>query len=242
MGRGKIRRILDDDIRAGAGSKLLAVIGLVPLFLLLLIKFGFLPLSRFFSSTTGFDFSGYYSLIALTAAAVVSSIPGVYFAFICLQPAERKKSADGTTASSGYTGILNVRAWAALVVSFVFGCLFNIVTDPIPAEGPLRMIYVSFLLSFQSLTALVFIVALSRSFLQGILMSKLYGIMLIVLPIGLVLESPWNILVFFSPYYWIAWAWLTEIPLQAFYYGAVSIGISFLLVSYLWHIYRKKRS
>jgi hypothetical protein len=49
--------------------------------------------------------------------------------------------------------------------------------------------------------------------------------MLIAVPAGLFLRSPVNILAFFSPLYWISWAWITEIKMESIISGVISVII-----------------
>jgi hypothetical protein len=109
----------------------------------------------------------------------------------------------------------------------VFLLIFNFSTDPVPGEGWIRNCYIAFLFALQA--PLVFIVAscYSGKRIRGLIVPSLYLLFVIAVPIGLVMYHPWNYLAFFSPFYWIAWAWVISIPFESFVYGIISAIISF---------------
>jgi hypothetical protein len=79
--------------------------------------------------------------------------------------------------------------------------------------------------------------------MEGFALSKIYGIFLITVPLGLVLHHPWNYLAFFSPLYWISWTWVVSIPAESFLYGAIATIItSGGIIIFFRHFLRKHAS
>jgi hypothetical protein len=71
--------------------------------------------------------------------------------------------------------------------------------------------------------------------------SGFYWILLIVVPLGLLLHHPWNYFTFFSPFYWISWAWVIPLPTDSFIYGAIAIVLTSVAIIILSvRILRKK--
>jgi hypothetical protein len=71
---------------------------------------------------------------------------------------------------------------------------------------------------------------------QGLALSKLYGVFLAAVPLGLILHHPWNYLAFFSPLYWISWAWIIPSFAESLMYGAIAslitVGCMFVFFRY----------
>ena len=117
--------------------------------------------------------------------------------------------------------------------------LVSIVTvDPVPSEGWLRTIFISILLSFQTPLVFIFIGGMAGNKVEGFALTKLYGIFLVTVPLGLLLHHPWNYFLFFSPLYWISWSWVTSSPSESLLYGAIAMfltlgGISLLIRHFL---------
>jgi hypothetical protein len=49
---------------------------------------------------------------------------------------------------------------------------------------------------------------------------------LVTVPSGLMLHHPWSYFAFFSPFYWISWAWVVASPAESLIYGAISVLIT----------------
>lgn len=195
------------------------MLGLAPFFLIIVMTLGFQPLAGFISRQTGFSLSGYYSLLALTSAAVISAIPGMWFAIFRI-------IVQSTPPTRSAWDALKLDLSFSFLISFILVFLFSLAADPVPSEGWIRMLFVSVLLAVQSVTSFLAVSWLSANALKALIVSKVYGVLIVILPVGLVLHSPWNIVAFISPYYWIAWSWLTEVPSQSMVYSLVSILIA----------------
>ena len=111
-------------------------------------------------------------------------------------------------------------------LSFIMVLITIFLTDPVINEGWLRSLFISLLLSTQSSFAFLFIGCLAVNKVQGLALSKLYGIFLVAVPLGLLLHHPWNYFAFFSPLYWISWAWVSYSPSESLLYGAIAIIIT----------------
>jgi len=130
-----------------------------------------------------------------------------------------------------------------VLLCFIMIVIVTFLTDPVPSEGWLRSVFVSFLLSLQSSLVILFLRSLSNSRAKAIVLLIIYGIFLALIPIGLLLHHPWNYLLSYFPYYWISWAWISYSPGESFFYGAISIAIT--LGYNIWfysHLLKKKEA
>jgi hypothetical protein len=100
--------------------------------------------------------------------------------------------------------------------------------------------FAAFLLSIQSPFVFMFISAFTENRNSGSAISRLYWIFLIAAPLGLLLHHPWNYFVFFSPLYWVAWAWIVHSPLDSLIYGSIAVILtSGAMIVFIHHFLRK---
>jgi fluoroquinolone transport system permease protein len=85
-------------------------------------------------------------------------------------------------------------------------------------------------------------VSLAGNRVEGSALSKLYGIFLVAVPLGLLLHHPWNYFAFFSPLYWISWAWIISVPFESLIYGAISMIITFGCILIFFRHFLKKHT
>jgi fluoroquinolone transport system permease protein len=167
---------------------------------------------------------------------------GMVYAFILLDENDLHILQVIAVTPAGKKNFLYMRMIVPAFMSFIMVILCVILTNPVPNEGWLRTIFVSFLLSAQSPFIFLFIGSLAENKIEGFALSKLYGVFLIAVPLGLLLHHPWNYLAFFSPLYWVAWAWVTSVPVESLVYGAISMIITFGCILIFFSHFLKKHT
>lgn len=209
-------------------ATLLAV--LASFILIIFLRFIFPFVSDFFFSGTGFQLRNYYTIIAITLLSIIPMFFGMASAFKPEVPNESKRT------------FIFTKMKVPAVLSFVLVLLSVLLTDPVPDEGWLRTIFISFLLSAQSVFVFLLISGFARSRGEARTLSVLYGIFLAAVPAGLILHHPWNYFAFFSPLYWISWAWGISQPVESLMYGAISMIITSGCIVIFYRQYFKKHT
>jgi len=213
-----------------------------PLITILLVRFAINPISELIFSKTGFRLELYYTIIAITLISAIPAVFGFIFAFISLNNSDLNKLNFDPATPADKKSFLCIRLIVPTLLSIITVFITVLITDPVPSEGWLRSVFVTFLLSVQSPFILLFIVNFSNSRPKVILLSILYGIFLVTVPLGLLIHHPWNYLLFFSPLYWTSWSWVTYSPSESLLYGAISVAISFgCIVWFYSHLLRKNK-
>jgi hypothetical protein len=200
---------------------------LAPFILILLLKFVFPLLSGVIFSKTGFLLDKYYSLVAITFVSVIPMLSGMVYAFIKINEKDLNTMRAEAVASEDRYKFLLLRMTIPVLISFVLVMITIILVKPVPTEGWLRNLFATGLLSIQSAFVFQFISSLSVNRVSGLAVSRIYWIFIITVPLGLLFHHPWNYLAFFSPLYWISWAWVVPNPAESFVYGV----IAFILTS-----------
>lgn len=234
---------LKSDCRYIVRDPILLSAVLYPLITILLLRFAINPVSDLIFSKTGFRLEIYYTIIAITLISAIPAVFGFIFAIISLNNNELHRLSVDPATPADKKSFLFIRMIVPTLFSIITVFITVLITDPVPSEGWLRTLFVTFLLSVQSPFVLLFIVSFSGGRAKVILLTKLYGILLVTVPLGLLLHHPWNYLIFFSPLYWISWAWVTYTPSESLFYGIISIAISFGCIIWFYsHFLRKNKA
>jgi fluoroquinolone transport system permease protein len=166
---------------------------------------------------------------------------GMVYSFILLDESDAHILQVISVTPAGRINFLLMRMIVPSFLSLIMVLLTILFTNPMPSEGWLRTIFVSLLLSFQVPFVFLFIGSLARNKVEGLALSKFYGVFLATVPLGLLLHHPWNYLNFFSPLYWISWAWVSQNPIESLMYGGISIVITAGSILLLFKHFLKKQ-
>ena len=234
--------VTDLRFRIIARDPMLLMAFLAPIFLILLLRL-FLPLlAEFIYTRTSFQLMDYYPIVAITMVSLIPMLFGMVYAFILLDENDAKILQVISVTPAGKRDFLYMRMLIPAFLSFIMVLITIILTDPVISQGWLRSIFISLLLSTQSSFAFLFIGCLAGNKVQGLALSKLYGIFLAAVPLGLLLHHPWNYLAFFSPLYWISWSWVIPTAAESLFYGIIAAAITGGSILIFFRYFLKKHS
>jgi hypothetical protein len=203
------------------------------------MKIVFPLLGQLAFSKTWFHDKSYYSLISITFTCLIPYLIGMVYANVLMEERDYQSSSLQTQATG--KNFLLVRMFFATFICFVFVLLTILLVKPVPTEGWLRNLFAACLLSIQAPFVCLMICILMEKKVKRIPVFILSCIFLITVPFGLLIHHPLNYFVFFSPFYWVAWAWIIKTPVESFIYGAISVFItSVALTVFLSKLLRKK--
>ncbi len=228
------------DLKFISRDPMLLMASLAPLFLILFLKLAFPLISDLICKEFAFDLYNFYSIVAITMVCVIPMLFGMVYAFILLDENDAKILQVISVTPAGQLTFLYMRMLLPVFLSFIMVLLTIILTQPVPSEGWLRTLFITSLLALQAPFTFLFIVSFAGNKIEGLAFSKLYGVFLITVPLGLILHHPWNYFVFFSPLYWISWAWVTSYQGESLLFGAISMAITILSVLLFLSYFLKK--
>jgi hypothetical protein len=215
-------------------GSLLAFLGI-----LFLMKIVFPLLGQLTFLKTWFQDKSYYSLFAITLVFLIPYVLGMVYANV-LREERGYQSSDLQYTPAGKNYML-VRMFFATIICFVFVLLTILMVKPVPSEGWLRNLFATCLLSIQAPFFCLLICTLERKNVKRVSVFVLCSIFLIIVPFGLLVHHPWNYFVFFSPLYWVSWAWIVRSPLESLLYGTISVIITLVsLILFLRSLLEKK--
>jgi len=233
---------LKADIKFIIRDPMLLMASVAPLFLVAFLRLLFPLLADFIFEKTNFDLNKYYTVVAITMVSVVPMLFGIVYAFILLDENDMHILQVISVTPAGKRNFLYMRMIVPAFFSFLFVIVTSFLTNPVPSEGWLRTFFVSSLLALQAPFIFLFIGSLASNKIEGLALSKFYGVFLVAVPLGLLLHHPWNYFTFFSPLYWISWAWISTNPAESLLYGGISLLITLLSVLFLFNNFLKKHT
>jgi hypothetical protein len=204
---------------------------LAPFFLIILLKFAFSPLSLFVFTKTGFILDNYYSFIAITIILVIAIIPGIVNAYLTLKERHYNILHLAELNPAGCARYLLSRMVVNAFFSFVLIMITILMTKPVPSEGWLRTLFAAVMLSLESPLVFLYIISIEGNRVSLSALSRLFWLVLLAAPVGLMLHHPWNYIVFFSPMYWVSWAWIVHSPLESLIYGSIALIITSAVIT-----------
>jgi fluoroquinolone transport system permease protein len=238
----RLKGLFIADIKFIVRDPILLIAFLAPFMLILFLQLVFPLISDFILIKTAFYLSDYYTIVAVTMVSIIPLLFGMVYAFILIDENDMHILQPTSAAPAGRKNLLYMRMVISSFLSFIMLLLAVILTNPVSTEGWLRAIYISILLAIQTPFVFIFVGGLAGNKVGGFALSKLYGIFLIAVPLGLLLHHPWSYLLFFSPLYWVSWAWVTSVSAESIVYGAISFIITLGCILVLFRYFLRKHS
>ncbi len=232
-------KVLIGDLNDIAHAPLLLIAFLSPVFITLFLLYIFPLFSLLTGSENGFLTGRYYPVTSLTLISAIPFIYGLIFSHIHLHQYQSGNLPDNILNFRGTMGMLYFRFVFSALICFVVVLPVIFLTDAVSTEGWLRSIYASALLA--SLVPFIFAVILAGRLRGRIRPSIIFlaAAFIIAVPSGVLLHHPWNYFAFFSPFYWVSWAWIISSPLESLVYGLISLLLISGSVILLLHYFRK---
>jgi hypothetical protein len=178
----------------------------------------------------------YYTVIAVSLISAIPFIYGIVFSFIHLHSKLFGDSEYSVPLKSEKRELYLVRMVISGLWTFVAVLPVIYITDAVPTEGWLRRIYITLLLAAAAQFIFAFTAGSGERIMRWRVRSLISVMFLLPVPFGLILHHPWNYLAFFSPFYWINWAWIIPSPGESLIYGLISLLI---VAAGLYLLYKK---
>jgi hypothetical protein len=213
------------DIKSIARVPALVCALLSPFIVTLFLLYGFASISGLTRSGNAFLYDRYYGVTAITMISAIPFIYGLLFSFI--QKGESLSSSKNSElADKDVKWHINMRMAFSAFLSFIVILPVIYLTDAVSTEGWLRSIFAAFLLSVITSFIYLFSIYFDRNIKNRKILLILSLLFLMTIPSGLLLHHPWNYFIFFSPFYWLSWAWVIASPAESLLYGLISLVIT----------------
>lgn len=191
---------------------------------------------------TGIHPAKFYTLVSFTVLTLIPVVVGIAYGRVISDETLMTVISSSEIAGQKVPDSTYFRIFISLVLSFLLIILSTYLMKPVPSQGWLRTLYGVLLLSVQTPFVLLLIGKTGARKIAGTGISKFYLLFLIALPLGLLVHHPWNCLAFFSPFYWIAWAWMIRLPAEAVICGSIAVILSSVILFVLLKYFLRRHS
>ena len=217
-------KLFISDIKFIAYRPVLLSAFLSPVIFTLFLLYLFPLISGLNRHEDALSYGRFYTLTAITLVSAIPFIYGILFSFVHLNELHYFSSERAEVHVPGTRSILISRMVISAVLSFILVLPVIYITGAVSSEGWLRSIFVAFLLAVMTPFILLFSVAFAGDRKNWKLIALISVLFLITVPVGLLLHHPWNYFAFFSPFYWLSWAWVIPSPSESLMYGIISLA------------------
>jgi hypothetical protein len=185
--------------------------------------------------------SEYYTIFQISLTSFIPVLYGIIFSFIYTDNNKSLNHIFGVSVRGRQITINLMRMIYIFILSFLTLLLAIRLIRPVPSEGWLRSLFIMIMFSGESLVV-YYILKLTFSRLSNLVLIILVLIFFAAMPFGFVLHNPWNYPMFFSPFYWLGWAWIIQSAGESLAYASIGIATTALYVLAARFSLRKKRA
>jgi hypothetical protein len=229
-------RISVSGFKSIAGKPLLLCMLLYPLFVVLFLVFIYPLISQIASPRDEVSHWSYYGLTGITLIFAIPFLYGLLFSLLQGKQYPPSGQDEGGVGDHGRSSLL-IRLEVCVLLSFFVTLPVICLTDPVSTEGWLRKIYAAFLLAINVPFIFLLISCCREKSKRALFLSVFSVMLLLAVPSGLLLHHPWNYFAFFSPFYWVGWAWVINSPAESLMYGAISLAVTAVWTGIFYKVY-----
>lgn len=159
---------------------------------------------------------------------------GMVYGFILLDERDSGIISYLAITPLGKSGYLSVRMAIPVLYSFVFNLFFIKLTGLDQSINLVQFFLYSFIIATEAPMMLLFLGAFASNKVEGIAISKGFGILLIMLIPDFFMEGNWLWIFSVSPLWWVERAFFTPIYSWWYAFGAIIVHLLFI-----WFLFRK---
>lgn len=218
---------------------MLIMAAMAPLIFTLLMLYGFPLLNDLLSFKLSFPIDVYYPFACIFLLSLIPMLFGMVYGFILLDERDEGMITYFSITPLGKRGYLMMRMLMPVIFSFFIILLFIWITN---FDGGMiwwKHIPLALITATQAPILLLFLGAFAANKVEGMAMTKGFGILLLAVPVDYFIPSNWTFLAGFSPLFWTARGFLTGDGLQIILYIFASLVIHAVYLSVLYKRFEK---
>lgn len=214
------------DLRMIKSDPMLMMSMATPLFLLGLLAFLFPLIKDLVLSHFQYDIQQHYYQCVIFTLPLTPMLFGMVYGFILLDERDQGIITLISVTPYGKSGYLKTRLSIPSILSFITILALCLTLNINELVSISHIIIASLALSLNAPLVLMFLGAFASNKIEGIAISKAFGLILIAILIEFILPHPYNWLGAYSPLFWVAKSFFAE----------SSISILFLCTGLFLHI------
>ncbi len=232
-------RTLLYDLRQIKNDSMVIISIVVPVLVFVIMKFVYPLFSDLAISSFHFDITPYTTSVAVFLLPVIPMMFGMSYGFILLDERDGGIITALSVTPLGKSGYLKLRLGIPVTFSFLAMLTYCFLLHLNEQTGIPRLLTVCFLFSFTSPLMLLFLGAFSANKVEGMALTKVFGLLLLAIPIDLFVPAPWNWIGAYSPLFWVERTWFSSSMSELILYSLISLSFYLLLLTFLFRKFNK---
>jgi fluoroquinolone transport system permease protein len=213
----------------------------VPAILWLLLEFVFPLTANLAMRQWGIDIQEYFMPVSVFFMVLIPMMLGMVYGFILLDERDGGMIMAISVTPLGKNGYILLRMGLPVAYSFVCIMLFYILLGTSPQLTFGQHALLSLVLSLNAPIMLLFLGAFAGNKVEGLAISKGFGLLLIAVPIGYFAPAPYHWLGAYSPLFWIGKAYFTETLVEFSLYFMAGMVFHLILLFLLYKRFTNRR-
>ena len=214
------------------GRDPILILCLIAPILLLLVALLLLPIvSGITTRMFNFPIDSYFAIIRLFLFSLTPMMLGMIYGFILLDERDGGIISYLAITPIGKSGYLTVRMLVPVALSFVSGFIFLIATGFSSLLNGIEMIALSAIVATEAPLMLLFLGAFASNKVEGIAISKGFGIIMLPMLIDYFLKGGWRWALSVSPLWWVERAVFGDLQYRwPYLLGAATVHCMFIFM------------
>lgn len=223
--------LLKADFKNIRRDPMLMMSMMAPLYITLLLLYGFPSLNIFLAEKLSFRIDAYYSFACVFLLHLIPMMFGMVYGFILLDERDEGLITYFSVTPLGKRGYLKMRLLAPMLYSCATILLFIWITRYDDGLIWWKHIPLVLITAAQAPIMLLFLAGFAADKVAGVAIAKGFGILLLAVPIDYFIVSNWTYLAGVSPLFWTARGYLAQdITAVGLYILAAAVSHSFYLI------------
>lgn len=214
---------------------------IMPLFIPLIFRIVVTIGSRLLMERLGFDLSPYYPLIQSIVILMAPFIMGTAIGFVLLEERDENVLSFIAVTPLGKRGQLFYKILLSVLLSFICTYL-SLFISGLMEPRPFKLLLVALMAALEAPLIALFMTAFAANKVEGLVMAKATGILMLGPLLAYFIPQPWNKLALLFPTTWVAKAFQAGYgPLPPFlFYGACGLLVHLIVVLLFLKIYESR--
>jgi len=224
--------LIQSDFKMIGRDPMLILSLFAPILLTCFVLFGVPVASNWSQSLLNFSFEAEIPLIQLFFLPICPMLFGMVYGFMLLDERDGGLIGYLSITPLGKSGYLKVRMFLPVVYSFVFSFLYLMLTGLANEKNIVQQLFLSLIFASEAPMMLLFLGAFAGNKVEGMAITKGFGILLISMIPAHFIQSPWMNVLAISPLWWVERALFAPGATWYFLSGGIVVHLLFVYLLY----------
>ncbi len=228
------------DIKLIRRDPMLWLVSIAPVLFFLLMKYAYPWVNSLSVAQWGFDLMPYYRHSLVFFLVLVPMMLGMVYGFILLDEKDAGIVSSISVTPFGKRGYLMARMVFPVLFSFIVTTLMYFLLVPAGHQPPWQILALQPVLALNAPFLLLFLGAFASNKVEGMALSKGFGLLLAGLLVDYFVPAPYDWLGGYSPVFWIGRAFFAATFSQYLLYLAVSVLYYIFLIRWMGKVFMRR--